>query len=595
MVVTANLTDSLVVDEAEAEVQSRLRTGIRLVRDLLKFHPRLFAIAVAGASVYAVCTVASSFGVAFLVDSVILPRFEAGQIDIGVYVIGAVIVIGIGLLRAFGVVVRRSFAGISNWRTVESLTMLLVRQIMTQPSIWHKKRMTGDLVARVGVDSDAAAEVLGPLPFSTSVVLLVFLTGGWLISVDIPLGLIAISVIPILLLLNVGYQRRIDKHYDTAQHELGALSSAVHESFDGVMVVKAFGAEDRETRRLSLISTRLKDARVRAVSARSTFEALLDGVPSLVNILLLVVGAMRVESRSMTVGELTSFIYLFTLLIFPLRIIGYVLSSVPHSASGYKRVREILDEPVVFDPSLLIVDAPDGVGVELEDVSFSFDTISPLILDSVAFRIAAGKTVVVVGATGSGKSTLLAVMAGLLQPSQGRVALAGKHASIVFQEPFLFSGSIEYNICLGQQLSDEVIAEALYLSACDSFVSELANGMKTMIGERGISLSGGQRQRISLARAIAQGANVLLLDDTTSALDTVTESVVVDRLRRASRKVTTVVVASRPSTIALADDVLFIEGGRVVDHGIHNALMLSNENYRNLMQSFEHDRNESDI
>jgi ABC-type multidrug transport system fused ATPase/permease subunit len=591
--VTVPVTDALVV--AETQVQSRLRTGIRLVRDLLKFHPRLFAIAVAGASLYAVCTVASSFGVAFLVDNVILPRFEAGQIDTGVYAIGATIVIGIGLLRAFGVVVRRSFAGINNWRTVESLTMLLVRQIMTQPSIWHKKRMTGDLVARVGVDSDAAAEVLGPLPFSTSVVLLVFLTGGWLIVVDIPLGLIAISVIPILLLLNVGYQRRIDKHYDTAQHELGALSSAVHESFDGVMVVKAFGAEDRETRRLSLISTRLKDARVRAVSARSTFEALLDGVPSLVNILLLVVGAMRVESRSMTVGELTSFIYLFTLLIFPLRIIGYVLSSVPHSASGYKRVREILDEPIVSDPSLFIVDAPDGVGVALEDVSFSFDTISPLILDSVAFRIAAGKTVVVVGATGSGKSTLLAVMAGLLQPSQGRVALAGKHASIVFQEPFLFSKSIEYNICLGQQLSEEVIAEALYLSASDSFVSELANGAKTIIGERGISLSGGQRQRISLARAIAQGANVLLLDDTTSALDTVTESVVVDRLRRASRKVTTVVVASRPSTIALADDVLFIEGGRLIDHGPHSALMLSNENYRNLMQSFEHDRNEGDV
>lgn len=579
----------------ETEVQSRLRTGIRLVRDLLKFHPRLFAIAVAGASVYAVCTVASSFGVAFLVDSVILPRFESGRIDTGVYVIGAAIVIGIGLLRAIGVVVRRSFAGISNWRTVESLTMLLVRKIMTQPSIWHKKRMTGDLVARVGVDSDAAAEVLGPLPFSTSVVLLVFLTGGWLVIVDIPLGLIAISVIPILLLLNVGYQRRIDKHYDTAQHELGALSSAVHESFDGVMVVKAFGAEDRETRRLSLISTRLKDARVRAVSARSTFEALLDGVPSLVNILLLVVGAMRVESRSMTVGELTSFIYLFTLLIFPLRIIGYVLSSVPHSASGYKRVREILDEPVVFDPSLLIGDALDGVGVALEDVSFSFEKDSPVVLDSLSFRISAGKTVVIVGSTGSGKSTLLAVMAGLLQPSLGRVALAGKHASIVFQEPFLFSGSIEYNICLGQQLPKETIAEALYLSASDSFVSDLPKGIETIIGERGISLSGGQRQRISLARAIAQGADVLLLDDTTSALDTVTESVVIDRLRGASRKVTTVVVASRPSTIALADDVLFIEDGKLADHGSHSALMLSNENYRNLMQSFEHDRNEGNL
>lgn len=571
-------------------VQSRLRTGIKLVRDLLRFHPRLFAIAVGGASVYAMCTVASSFGVAYLVDDVILPRFESGNIDSAVYLTGAAIVIGIGILRAFGVVVRRSFAGISNWRTVESLTMLLVRHIMAQPLLWHKNRMTGDLVARVGVDSDAAAEVLGPLPFSTSVVLLVFLTGGWLVIVDVPLGLVAISVIPILLLLNVGYQRRIDRHYDTAQTELGALSSAVHESFDGVMVVKAFGAEERETRRLSAISTRLKDARIRAVSARSTFEALLDGVPSLVNILLLVLGAMRVQSNSMSVGELTSFIYLFTLLIFPLRIIGYVLSSVPHSASGYKRVREILDETLVGDPQTLIMETRQGIGVMLQDVNFSFGAQLPSVLANINCSIELGKTVVVVGATGSGKSTLLSVMAGLLQPSSGSVLLSGRRAAIVFQEPFLFSGTIRHNINMGKPMTDEVLHNALYLAAADDFVDALEEGIDTVIGERGISLSGGQRQRISLARAIAQHVDVLLLDDTTSSLDTVTESVVIDRLRKSNRGVSTIVVASRPSTIALADEVLFLENGTLSEQGTHQQLMIRNSNYRELMQSFEHDR-----
>ena len=489
---------------AKKPSQSRLRIGYRLVRDLLKFHPRVFAIAVGGASIYAICTVASSFGVSYLVDRVILPRFETGKIDTRVYLIGAAIVIGIGLLRAFGVVIRRSFAGISNWRTVESISMLLVRHIMSQPLFWHKKKMTGDLVARVGVDSDAAAEVLGPLPFSTSVVLLVFLTGGWLVVVDVPLGLVAISVIPILLLLNVGYQRRIDRHYDSAQHELGALSSAVHESFDGVMVVKAFGAEERETRRLSVISTRLKDARIRAVSARSTFEALLDGVPSLVNILLLVVGAMRVESQSMSVGELTSFIYLFTLLIFPLRIIGYVLSSVPHSASGYKRVREILDESVARDPQTMVLASSADLGVRLEGVSFRYDEHLPEVVSDVSLDVAAGTTVVIVGATGSGKSTLLSVMAGLLQPSKGQVSIANRSASIVFQEPFLFSGTIRHNIDMGRSIENHVLERSLYLSAADDFVAALDDGVNTVIGERGISLSGGQRQRISMARAIAQ-------------------------------------------------------------------------------------------
>lgn len=575
--------------------RSRLRVGFALVRDLLRFHPRIFAIAVGGASIYAVCTVASSFGVAYLVDQVILPRFETEKIDAGVYFIGAAIVIGIGLLRAFGVVVRRSYAGISNWRTVESISMLLVKKIMAQPVSWHKKKMTGDLVARVGVDSDAAAEVLGPLPFSTSVVLLVFLTGGWLIVVDVPLGLVAISVIPILLLLNVGYQRRIDKHYDTAQHELGALSSAVHESFDGVMVVKAFGAEDRETRRLSVISTRLKDARVRAVSARSTFEALLDGVPSLVNILLLVIGAMRVESGSMSVGELTSFIYLFTLLIFPLRIIGYVLSSVPHSASGYKRVREVLDEPLMNDPHAMILASSAGVGVRLEGITYRFSDDLPAALTDITLEISAGRTVVVVGATGSGKSTLLSVMAGLLQPDQGNVYIANRSSSIVFQEPFLFSGSIRQNIVMGRSSTDQLLENSLFLSAADKFVSALEDGVDTVIGERGINLSGGQRQRIALARAIAQGSSVLLLDDTTSALDTVTESIVVDRLRNAASIVTTVIVASRPSTIALADEVIFIESGKFSDQGSHDDLMVRNDNYRLLMQSIEHDREQGGL
>ena len=575
--------------------QSRLRIGRTLLRDLLQFHPRIFAIAVGGASVYAVCTVASSFGVAYLVDEVILPRFEKGKIDIGVYLTGAVIVICIGLLRAFGVVIRRSFAGISNWRTVESISMLLVKHIMTQPLFWHKKKMTGDLVARVGVDSDAAAEVLGPLPFSTSVVLLVFLTGGWLVIVDVPLGIVAISVIPILLVLNVGYQRRIDKHYDTAQHELGALSSAVHESFDGVMVVKAFGAEERETRRLSVISTRLKDARIRAVSARSTFEALLDGVPSLVNILLLVIGAMRVESKNMSVGELTSFIYLFTLLIFPLRIIGYVLSSVPHSASGYKRVREILDEPVALDPQTMILKSSVELGVRLEGITFRFGDELPDVLKNITLEIAAGKTVVVVGATGSGKSTLLSVMAGLLQPDKGTVWIANRSASIVFQEPFLFSGTIRHNINMGRSITDNVLQKSLYLAGADGFVGALEEGVNTVIGERGISLSGGQRQRISLARAIAQESSVLLLDDTTSALDTITESIVIDRLRGSENIITTIIVASRPSTIALADEVIFIENGKLSDQGSHPDLLMRSGNYRLLMQSFEHDRDQGGL
>jgi len=273
--------------------QSRFRLAYSLLRNLLRYHPKPFFIAVGGASVYAACTVGSSFGVGFVIDEVIIRRYESGIIPWGSFLIASMIVVGIGLLRAVGVVFRRSFAGISHWSTSQTLSQKLIDRIMKQPSAWHQRHMTGDLVARIGVDADTAASVLAPLPFSTSVVLLVALTSIWLVVIDVQLGLLAIGVIPILLFLNLGYQRRIDRHYDAAQQSLGDLSEAVHESFDGVLVVKAFGAEDRENQRLADISTRLKDARIRAVNARAIFEALVDGSPSVINISLIAFGAVR--------------------------------------------------------------------------------------------------------------------------------------------------------------------------------------------------------------------------------------------------------------------------------------------------------------
>ncbi|KRO52847.1 MAG: hypothetical protein ABR78_04495 [Acidimicrobiia bacterium BACL6 MAG-120910-bin40] len=186
-------------------------------------------------------------------------------------------------------------------------------------------------------------------------------------------------------------------------------------------------------------------------------------------------------------------------------------------------------------------------------------------------------------------------MAGLLQPDKGTVWIANRSASIVFQEPFLFSGTIRHNINMGRSITDNVLQKSLYLAGADGFVGALEEGVNTVIGERGISLSGGQRQRISLARAIAQESSVLLLDDTTSALDTITESIVIDRLRGSENIITTIIVASRPSTIALADEVIFIENGKLSDQGSHPDLLMRSGNYRLLMQSFEHDRDQGGL
>ena len=573
--------------------QSRLRLAISLLRQLLKFHPRPFLIAVAGASVYAICTVASSFGLGYVVDQVIIPRYQTNLINRQTFLTACFIVIGIGLVRAVGVVVRRSYAGVSHWSTSESLSTQLIRHIMRQPTMWHQKHMTGDLVARVGVDSDTAASVLGPLPFSTSVVLLVGLTSVWLVIIDTPLGLLAVTVIPLLFALNLGYQRRIDRHFDSAQKALGDLSEAVHESFDGVMVVKAFGAEDREHVRLATISSKLKEARIRAVNARAIFEALVDGTPSLVNVSLIAYGAVRVRSGALTIGELSSFIYLFTLLVFPLRIIGYLLSEIPHSLSGFKRVREILDEPLEAQPVVYPLPTHSQYAVQIEGASFSYSEDADPIFSNVSFSVPVGSIVAVVGETGSGKSTLLKMIAGLIGVQNGSVHVSAGGTALVFQEPFLFSGSLQFNLTLGKSVPITDIARALWASVSEEFVSELEHGIDTIVGERGISLSGGQRQRIALARAIASGRQTLLLDDTTSALDPTTESMVIERLASLSVTTTTIIVASRPTTIKIADYVLFINEGVVHDLATHDDLMRTSSTYMNLMMSFEIDRKAS--
>lgn len=573
--------------------QSRFRLAISLLRQLLKLHPRPFLTAVAGASVYAICTVASSFGLGYVVDEVIIPRFQSDIISRQSFVTASCIVIGIGLLRAVGVVVRRSYAGISHWSTSESLSTQLIRHTMRQSTAWHQRHMTGDLVARIGVDSDTAASVLGPLPFSTSVVLLVALTSIWLVVIDLPLGLLAVTIIPLLFALNIGYQRRIDRHFDSAQKALGDLSEAVHESFDGVMVVKAFGAEDREHVRLGRISSKLKDARIKAVNARAIFEALVDGTPSLVNVALIAYGAVRVRNGALSIGELSSFIYLFTLLVFPLRIIGYLLSEIPHSSSGFKRVREILDEPLETQPVIHLLPQNSNLAVQIVDASFSYAESDELIFSHVNFSIPAGSTVAVVGETGSGKSTLLKLIAGLIRTQHGSVHVAEGGSAIVFQEPFLFSGSLQFNLTLGKSIHIPDIARALWASVSEEFVSDLENGIDTIVGERGISLSGGQRQRIALARAIASGRKVLLLDDTTSALDPATESLVIERLSSLSNTTTTIVVASRPTTVKIADHVLFVHQGKVHELATHQTLMNNNQAYANLMKSFEMDRKAS--
>ena len=560
-----------------------------MIRELVRIHPRPFFIAVGGSSVFALCTVASAIVLRWVIDHVIDPRLRQGTVAIGTVAIGLGLVIGVGVIRAAGVVVRRTWAGIAHWRIAETLSCQVVDRLVAQPVTWHQRRPSGDLAARGGVDVDASVDVLSPLPFATGVVLLVFVSSIWLLFIDVPLGMFSVAIFPVLIAINITYQHRVDRYYTDAQSHLGDLSAAVHESFEGVQVVKAFGAEARETERLSVIASRLREARTSAVLLKGSFDALLDSIPALANVGLVLLGAFRIRSGAITIGDLASMIYMFTLLVFPLRLIGFALSALPHSLAGWSRVREVLDEALESDPERAILDAAPGVGVAFAHVSYEFEADRPVLVD-IDIEVPRGGTIALVGATGSGKTTLLRLAAGLVGPTTGTVSTVPGTRAIVLQEAFLLGASLRENIAFGGEFADEEIWAALGAAEGRDFVEDLPRQLDTEVGERGVSLSGGQRQRVALARALVRRPDLLLVDDTTSALDPATEARVVARLRKALAGATVLMVASRPSTIALADHVVFLDGSRIRATGTHVELLRTNDTYRSIMEAFELDR-----
>lgn len=593
----------------DLEVEKRPR-ALSLIRELVSYHPGMFVIAMLGAAVFAVFTVASSWGLRWVIDEVIMPRFDSGERNVATLLTGVALLIGIALVRAAGVIIRRTWAGKTEWKTAESITGEVVERLIEQTAPWHRHQRTGDLITRAGVDVEATVAILAPLPYASSVFLMMVVAAIGMLVLDVVLGIVAIAVFPLLIIANVLYQNRVDQWYDLAQEQLGLLSSAAHESFEAITVVKAFGAEESEGNRLGTIAERVRAARVRAVGIRSVFETMLDLLPNLTNVVLVLVGVHRVDAGHLTIGGLASFIYLFSLLVFPLRIVGYALSELPRSQAGFARIHSLMVQPLVDDPRIKIVDSlhtddpeacvtlrgvrarhvdPDVAAVTgvFPDGDETLDDLSDVDLDVVC-----GSMVAVVGPTGSAKTTLLEVIAGILPTSAG-VVTGPRSVAVVFQEAFLLGASILDNVMMGRsnEASDVVerVRWALEVAEAD-FVDELPNGVATVVGERGVSLSGGQRQRVALARAVFGRPTLLLLDDTTSALDPVTERKVVDNLRRELPATTIISVASRPSLIRIADSVIFMESGRIVARGRHEDLLTRSASYAELISAFERDR-----
>lgn len=573
--------------------------GIRLVWRYVRAQPVTYAVSLVGATIYAAAAVGTTVILGRVTNDVIVPAFTSGTSADRVRG-AALALLAAGWLRALSIVFRRYFAALTTFRTQASLRRGVTDRYLDVPLAYHRAKPTGELLAHADADVLAATELLNAFPFSIGVLVLVVFAVVSLLRVDPVLTLIAVLLFPSLALLNRVYTARVEQPVGIVQEKVGQVSRIAHESFDGALVVKTLGRADHEVARLGGAADELRDARIAVGRIRAVFEPAIDAIPNIGIIVLLLIGSWQVTSGRLSPGDLVQGVALFSLLAFPMRVVGFFLQEMPRAVVAIERIDRVLAEPVAPAPAAGVA-LPDGpLPVAFEHVRFGYEP-GVDVLDDVSFALPAGEVVAIVGSTGSGKSTLCDLLVRMADPRDGRIVVGGvdlreadpaelrRAVAMVFQETFLFADSIRDNVTLGEPFGDDDVVAAARIARADAFVRRLPEGYATVVGERGVTLSGGQRQRVALARALVRRPRVLILDDATSAVDPVVEAEILAGLR-GSLDTTTLVVAHRVSTIELADRVLFLDRGRVGAIGRHGDLLTGNDAYARIVRAYEQER-----
>ncbi|QYC40737.1 Lipid A export ATP-binding/permease protein MsbA [Nonomuraea coxensis DSM 45129] len=581
-----------------------MRQGLRVLGVAVRTEKAVFALAVLASAVYGGMTVASAWALGWATENVVLPAFAEGRVGAGALWAGAGFILGTALLKALGVAGRRILAGVMQYRMQARSRRDVTKQYLRLPLSWHHRHPTGQLLSNASADAEAAWAPLAPLPMAVGVIVMLVTAAVAMVFTDLVLALVGFLIFPAIAVLNLVYQRRLSPLATRAQQLRAEVSEIAHESFDGALVVKTLGREDLETKRFQRRAHELRDANIAVGRVRGLFDPMLEALPTLGVLAVLAVGAMRLSGGAIGSGDLVQVAYLFTLLAFPIRALGWVLAELPRSVVGWQRVQAVLDATGSMDYGTREAAAPEAgpAALEVRGVSYSYGDAE--VLHDVAFEVPAGRTVALVGPTGSGKSTLVQLLVRLVDPGRGAVLLDGadlrelaygevaSSVALVPQQTFLFDDTVRGNVALNLDTPDEDVWAALRLAQADGFVARLPEGLDTRVGERGASLSGGQRQRVALARAIVRRPRLLVLDDATSSVDPQVEAKILYGLRDAAEASTVVVVAYRMATIALADEVVFLDHGRVVDRGPHEELVERCAGYRNLVTAYEREEAE---
>ena len=582
-----------------------LRAGFRVIGRGMSEQRRWVGTAIFGSTIYGILTGGTAWVIGRVVHDTVAPAIAARSVTVaqltGAGLLLAAVVVG----NVLGIVLRRLAAGVAVYNLGASYRRRVTRQYLRLPLAWHHRHPSGQLLSNANSDVDSMWNVFQPLPMAFGVVVMLVFGAVQMFLVDPFLAAIGMTVFPALFVVNLAFQRIMSPKVTRVQQLRAEVSEVAHESFEAALVVKSLGREDQEAARFTAKTHELRDANIAVGRSRGVFDPAIEAIPTIGTLAVLAVGVWRVSTGHLTAAEVVQIAYLFSILAFPVRALGWVLAELPRSVVGADRVEAVLAATGSMAYGSKPIAEAGASRLALDDVSYAYHVEvgdgeierNPALTD-VTLSVPAGGTTALVGPTGSGKSTLTNLMVRLVDPDSGAVLVDDidlrqvrrggipEVAALVAQQTFMFDDTVRGNVTLGAERTDDEVWEALRVAQGDGFVHRLGAGLDTRVGERGTSLSGGQRQRIALARAVIREPQLLIMDDATSAVDPAVEQQILAALRETSAGTTVLVVAYRMATIALADDIVYIEEGRVVDHGTHEQLVDRCVGYQRLVTAY---------
>ena len=550
-----------------------------------------------------------AFGLVWTVCKLLVPLLAGRAVDKGIVGGQTGALLGWSLALAATGVVEAVFGGLRRYqafsiayRVETDMRQRLFAHLQRLHFAYHDRAQTGQLLARSATDLQQINNFNTMIPITIANVTIMVAVTVILVDINWRLAILTLVPLPFVLIVARRFASRIHPASLDLQAGLAELSVLAEETVSGIRVVKGFGAEPVFAERVRDQAGDVYGRAMDVVRVRANYLPPLDFVPALGVTAVVWYGSHQVLAHQLSLGQLTTF-YLYVLaLINPLRLTGQVVAQSGRAVAAAERNDQILaTEPAIVD-DVHPRQMPDGGGeIRLERVSFSYDPAAGSeVLDDLDLVIRAGEAIALVGGTGSGKTTVAKLLPRFYDVSGGRILLDGvdlrdlrvrdvrRAVSIVFEDTFLFTDTVRDNIAFADpEASDDEVERAARLAGAHEFIVDLEAGYNTVIGERGFSLSGGQRQRLALARAIIADPRVLILDDATSAVDPTKEHEIRDALRQVMAGRTTIVIAHRPATIALAERVVLLGDGRVVAEGTHAGLLASSALYREILARAE--------